>query len=105
VLQDYVEAHKWLNLAASRGEAAAQAERDALAEKMTPPQVAEAQALARAWRPSANETAPATEAKAAAIENTAAAEEPTSAVTPDDGPAAGLEPKCVSAEEGTQQPQ
>ena len=51
VLQDYVEAHKWLNLAASRGEAAAVAERDALAEKMTPAQVAEAQALARAWRP------------------------------------------------------
>lgn len=42
VLQGYVEAHKWLNLVASRGVAAAQAERDALAEKMTPTQVAEA---------------------------------------------------------------
>ena len=51
VLQDYVEAHKWLNLAASRGEAAAVDERDALAERMTPAQVAEAQALAQAWRP------------------------------------------------------
>ena len=51
VLQDYVEAHKWLNLAASRGEAAALKERDALAEKMTPEERAEAQKLARAWRP------------------------------------------------------
>ena len=61
VLQDYVEAHKWLNLAASRGEAAAVAERDALAEKMTPAQVAEAQALARAWRPGEGQGAVATE--------------------------------------------
>ena len=51
VLQDYVEAHKWLNLAASRGEAAAVEERDALAVKMTPQQVAAAQERAAAWRP------------------------------------------------------
>ena len=51
VLQDYVEAHKWLNLAASRGEAAALKERDAVAAKMTPEERAEAQKLARAWRP------------------------------------------------------
>ena len=51
VLQDYVEAHKWLNLAASRGEAAALEERDAVAAKMTPDERAEAQRLARAWRP------------------------------------------------------
>ena len=51
VLQDYVEAHKWLNLAASRGEAAALEERDALSAKMTPAQVAAAQDLARNWRP------------------------------------------------------
>ena len=49
--QDYVEAHKWLNLAASRGEAAASKERDALAAKMTAEQVATAQARAAAWRP------------------------------------------------------
>ena len=49
--QDYVEAHKWFNLAASRGEAAALEERDALAAKMTPQQVQAAQALARSWRP------------------------------------------------------
>ncbi len=49
VLQDYVEAHLWLNLAASRGEAEAPAERDALAEKMSEEQVAEAQARAAVW--------------------------------------------------------
>ena len=51
VVQDYVEAHKWLNLAASRGEAAALEERDALAAQMTPEQVATAQQRAAAWQP------------------------------------------------------
>ena len=51
VVQDYVEAHKWLNLAASRGEAAALEERDALAAQMTPAQVAMAQQMAAAWQP------------------------------------------------------
>ena len=51
VLQSYVEAHKWLNLAASRAEPAAPGERDALAAKMTPEQVAAAQERAAAWRP------------------------------------------------------
>ena len=51
VVQDYVEAHKWLNLAASRGEAAALEERDALAAQMTLAQVATAQQLAAAWEP------------------------------------------------------
>ena len=50
-LQDYVEAHTWFNLAASRGSMEAAAERDALAAKMTPAQVAAAQARAAAWRP------------------------------------------------------
>ena len=49
--QDYVEAHKWFNLAASRGEAAAVKERGALSARMTPQQVAAAQELARLWRP------------------------------------------------------
>ena len=44
--QDYVKAHLWFNLAASRGEKEALTERDALAEKMSPEQVAEAQKLA-----------------------------------------------------------
>ena len=47
--QNYVEAHKWLNLAASRGEEVAFEERDALAEKMTLAQVAVAQERAAAW--------------------------------------------------------
>ena len=55
VLQDYVEGHKWLNLAASRGEIAALTERDALAAKMTPRQIAAAQERAAAWRPEASE--------------------------------------------------
>ena len=56
-LQDYVQAHLWFNLAASRGEAAALQEREAIAAKMTPEQVARAQQLAAAWRPVVGETA------------------------------------------------
>ena len=50
VVQDYVEAHKWFNLASSKGEAAAAKERDALAAKMTPIQVAKAQERAKTWQ-------------------------------------------------------
>ena len=50
VLQDYVEAHKWFNLAASRGDTVALEQRDALEGKMTPAQVAAAQERAAAWR-------------------------------------------------------
>ena len=49
-LQDLVEAHKWLNLAASFGSAEAAAARDALAREMTVEERAEARKLARAWR-------------------------------------------------------
>ena len=49
--QDYVQAHRWFNLAASRGEAEAVTERDALAARMAPEQVAEAQKQAAAWQP------------------------------------------------------
>ncbi len=67
VMQDYVEAHKWLNLAASRGEAAALAERNALAAKMTPAQLESAQQQAAAFQSSvggapAADTAPPPEA-------------------------------------------
>jgi TPR repeat protein len=55
VPQDYVQAHMWLNLAASRESGEEQkktaAERDDLAAKMTNEQVAEAQRLAREWKP------------------------------------------------------
>ena len=51
VSQSYVEAHMWFNLAASRGEMAAVGERDALAARMTPGQIATAQECAMEWRP------------------------------------------------------
>jgi hypothetical protein len=53
VLQDDVQAHKWLNLAASRAPSDKQAgyakARDTIAARMTPEQRAEAQRLAREW--------------------------------------------------------
>ncbi len=58
VPQDFVLAHKWLNLAASRYSASekesrdrAVTNRDLVAAKMTPAQIAEAQKLAREWKP------------------------------------------------------
>ena len=51
VPQNYVHAHLWFSLAASRFEAEAVKERDALAARMSPEQVAEAQKLAAAWQP------------------------------------------------------
>jgi len=51
VTQDYVQAHMWYNLAATQGEKRARKFRDLLAEKMTPDQIAEAQRLAREWKP------------------------------------------------------
>jgi len=57
VPQDFAEAHKWYNLAASRlkyGDMRTDLmnRRDELALKMTPAQIAEAQKLAREWKPS-----------------------------------------------------
>ncbi len=52
VPQDYVMAHKWLNLAAAQGgrtRDTAVKVRDAVAAKMTPEQIVEAQRLAREW--------------------------------------------------------
>jgi TPR repeat protein len=51
--RDVVEAHKWLNLAASAPEPAAPAReaRDLLAKEMTAAQIADAQKRAREWRP------------------------------------------------------
>ena len=57
VLQDYVEAHKWLNLAAGRGIAGAAAERDALAVEMSAEERAEARRLAREWQSGTRRTA------------------------------------------------
>ncbi len=50
-VQDYVEAHKWFNVAAAGGNLTAAGNRDWLAKKMTPDQIAEAQRLAREWKP------------------------------------------------------
>jgi hypothetical protein len=41
----------WYNLSAARGEDRSAEARDALAKQMTPGQIAEAQRLAREWRP------------------------------------------------------
>ena len=53
VSRDYVESHKWLNLAASRASGADQKRyaeaRDAVAKLMTPTQIEAAQKLAREW--------------------------------------------------------
>jgi TPR repeat protein/3-methyladenine DNA glycosylase Tag len=51
VLQDYVQAHMWFNLAGVDGNAVAAERRGAVADKMTPEQIAEAQRLAREWKP------------------------------------------------------
>ncbi len=51
VPQDYVQAYMWLNLAAARGGGDYAKVRDIVAERMTPAQIAEAQRLAREWKP------------------------------------------------------
>ena len=51
VPHDFVQAHKWYNLAATNGDKPAAELRDALAKQMTPAQIAEAQQLAREWKP------------------------------------------------------
>jgi uncharacterized protein len=60
VPQDYVQSHMWLNLAASRGSGDDQKkfahERDSHARKMSAQQVAEAQRLARAWKPKTSDS-------------------------------------------------
>jgi uncharacterized protein len=49
VAADLVAAHKWFNLAAARGNAAAMKRRVELAREMSAEQIAEAQRLAREW--------------------------------------------------------
>ena len=51
VLQDYIQAHLWFNLAAAQGKDRAVEAREKIAGLMTPQQVAEAQRLAREWKP------------------------------------------------------
>ena len=49
VERDYVEAHKWLNLAAMKGDPSARDVRGELAMEMSTVEIAEAQRLAREW--------------------------------------------------------
>ena len=51
VPQDYVRAHMWFNLSAAQGNQGAAKNRDIAARRMTPAQIAEAQKLAREWKP------------------------------------------------------
>ncbi len=51
VPEDFVRAHMWANLAAAQGDELARINRDRLTEQMTPVQLAEAQRLAREWKP------------------------------------------------------
>ena len=51
VPQGLVLAHMWFNLAAAQGNDDAKAARDIVAKRMTPEQLAEAQRLAREWKP------------------------------------------------------
>jgi uncharacterized protein len=51
VPQDYVQAHKWYNLGAAAGDKDASKNRNIVAGRMTPAQIAEAQKLASAWKP------------------------------------------------------
>jgi TPR repeat protein len=51
VPQNYVLAHMWLNLAGAGSARGASTNRDNVASKMTPAQIAEAQRLAASWKP------------------------------------------------------
>ena len=74
--QDFVLAHMWFNLAASRGDEAALKERNDLAAHMTPSATAEAQKLAREWRAAARPAAKAEEPTPATNEAESAAGPP-----------------------------
>ena len=54
VPQDYVLTHMWFNLSAAQGNDNAVTNRDIAAGLMTSDQLAEAQRLAREWKPSSN---------------------------------------------------
>ena len=60
VPEDYVEAHKWMNLAASRVSGADLTQYtealDTLAKQMSPAQIADAQERARVWQPTEQKT-------------------------------------------------
>jgi TPR repeat protein len=51
VERNYIIAHMWFNLAAAQGVQGAERNRDGVARQMTAAQVAEAEKLAREWKP------------------------------------------------------
>ena len=51
--QDFIQAQMWYTLSSAHGEQRAAEARDALAKQMTPAQIAEAERLARKWKPKA----------------------------------------------------
>ena len=51
VPQNYVQAHMWFNLAAAQGNENGKKGRDLVAQMMTPQKIAQAQELARNWKP------------------------------------------------------
>jgi len=51
VAQDYIQAHMWFNLAGAGGDSGVIKNRDIIARKMTPEQIAEAQRRAWEWKP------------------------------------------------------
>jgi TPR repeat protein len=51
VQKDYVKAYKWLSLSAAQERKDAAEFRDLISPQMTPSQIAEAQRLAREWKP------------------------------------------------------
>ncbi|MGC2643527.1 MAG: SEL1-like repeat protein [Pseudolabrys sp.] len=51
VPQDKVRAYMWFSMSAAQGREGAAAFRDLIARRMTPAQIAEAQKLAREWKP------------------------------------------------------
>ena len=51
VAQDLIQAHMWSNLAAGQGNEAEASDRDTVAGKLTAEQLAEAEKLAREWKP------------------------------------------------------
>jgi uncharacterized protein len=56
VPQDYVHAHMWFSLAAAQGEQRAVKTPEMAERRMTPAQIAEAQKLARDWKPATQPT-------------------------------------------------
>ena len=55
VPQDFVLAHVWFNLSAAQGDEQTIKNRDRIAKQMTSDQIAEAQRMAREWKPKAEQ--------------------------------------------------